>query len=191
MNLKYVMRCINESMRLYPHPPVLLRRALVEDTLPGEACRGGPPATSQAAADAHRCWEVLLQGVAPRPSPQAPPIWRACACTSFQIKLEIKLEPVLFVCCPFHLTCAGGYTVPANQDVMISVYNIHRSPAGKPRRRLGSPTVLRMLTLGLGCGCRTLCCACHAAGSPAATGWGPTLWAARAPPQPSLHGQSL
>ncbi|KAL4446664.1 hypothetical protein ABPG77_007908 [Micractinium sp. CCAP 211/92] len=57
MNLKYVMRCINESMRLYPHPPVLLRRALVEDTLP------------------------------------------------------------------------GGYTVPANQDVMISVYNIHRSPA--------------------------------------------------------------
>lgn len=33
--LKYVMRCVNESMRLYPHPPVLLRRALVEDTLPG------------------------------------------------------------------------------------------------------------------------------------------------------------
>lgn len=57
MALKYVMRCVNESMRLYPHPPVLLRRALVEDTLP------------------------------------------------------------------------GGYIVPANQDVMISVYNIHRSPA--------------------------------------------------------------
>ena len=33
--LKYVMRCINESMRLYPHPPVLLRRAIVPDTLPG------------------------------------------------------------------------------------------------------------------------------------------------------------
>lgn len=55
-DLKYVMRCINESMRLYPHPPVLLRRAIVEDTLP------------------------------------------------------------------------GGYTVPAGQDVMISVYNIHHSP---------------------------------------------------------------
>eukprot|EP00879_Flechtneria_rotunda_P011656 GHRR01012176.1.p1 GENE.GHRR01012176.1~~GHRR01012176.1.p1 ORF type:complete len:495 (+),score=137.58 GHRR01012176.1:121-1605(+) len=33
--LKYIMRCVNESMRLYPHPPVLLRRALVPDVLPG------------------------------------------------------------------------------------------------------------------------------------------------------------
>lgn len=35
MELKYVMRCVNESMRLYPHPPVLLRRAELADTLPG------------------------------------------------------------------------------------------------------------------------------------------------------------
>ena len=34
--LRYTMRCINESMRLYPHPPVLLRRANVPDQLPGE-----------------------------------------------------------------------------------------------------------------------------------------------------------
>jgi carotene epsilon-monooxygenase len=33
--LKYILRCVNESMRLYPHPPVLLRRARVPDTLPG------------------------------------------------------------------------------------------------------------------------------------------------------------
>ena len=33
--LRYCMRCVCESMRLYPHPPVLLRRALVDDTLPG------------------------------------------------------------------------------------------------------------------------------------------------------------
>ena len=33
--LKYIMRCVNESMRLYPHPPVLLRRAMVQDELPG------------------------------------------------------------------------------------------------------------------------------------------------------------
>lgn len=37
MALKYTMRCVNESMRLYPHPPVLLRRAMVPDELPG-AC---------------------------------------------------------------------------------------------------------------------------------------------------------
>ncbi|XP_078155673.1 cytochrome P450 superfamily protein isoform X1 [Carex rostrata] len=55
-NLKYLMRCINESMRLYPHPPVLIRRAQVDDVLPGK------------------------------------------------------------------------YKVNSGQDVMISVYNIHRSP---------------------------------------------------------------
>lgn len=35
-NLKFLTRCINESMRLYPHPPVLLRRAQVPDVLPGD-----------------------------------------------------------------------------------------------------------------------------------------------------------
>uniref|UniRef100_A0A0E0BDD1 Cytochrome P450 n=1 Tax=Oryza glumipatula TaxID=40148 RepID=A0A0E0BDD1_9ORYZ len=54
--LKYLMRCINESMRLYPHPPVLIRRAIVDDVLP------------------------------------------------------------------------GNYKIKAGQDIMISVYNIHRSP---------------------------------------------------------------
>ena len=34
-DLRYCMRCVNESMRLYPHPPVLLRRAMVPDVLPG------------------------------------------------------------------------------------------------------------------------------------------------------------
>ncbi|OVA17922.1 Cytochrome P450 [Macleaya cordata] len=33
--LKYLTRCINESLRLYPHPPVLIRRAQVPDVLPG------------------------------------------------------------------------------------------------------------------------------------------------------------
>ncbi|KAH7297621.1 hypothetical protein KP509_25G003800 [Ceratopteris richardii] len=33
--LKYVTRCIYESMRLYPHPPVLIRRAQEPDVLPG------------------------------------------------------------------------------------------------------------------------------------------------------------
>lgn len=34
-NLKFLTRCIMESLRLYPHPPVLLRRAQVADILPG------------------------------------------------------------------------------------------------------------------------------------------------------------
>lgn len=38
-NLKYLTRCVNESMRLYPHPPVLLRRAEIADTLPGELAK--------------------------------------------------------------------------------------------------------------------------------------------------------
>eukprot|EP00252_Welwitschia_mirabilis_P026666 TRINITY_DN8810_c0_g1_i1.p1 TRINITY_DN8810_c0_g1~~TRINITY_DN8810_c0_g1_i1.p1 ORF type:complete len:569 (-),score=100.49 TRINITY_DN8810_c0_g1_i1:171-1877(-) len=54
--LKYLTRCINESMRLYPHPPVLIRRAKEPDILP------------------------------------------------------------------------GGYNVDADQDLIISIYNIHHSP---------------------------------------------------------------
>jgi carotenoid epsilon hydroxylase len=57
-SLRYLTRCVAESMRLYPHPPVLLRRARVGDSLP-----------------------------------------------------------------------PGDWPVPAGQDVMISVYNIHHSPA--------------------------------------------------------------
>ncbi|KAK4377720.1 hypothetical protein RND71_004016 [Anisodus tanguticus] len=34
-NLKLLTRCITESLRLYPHPPVLIRRALTADVLPG------------------------------------------------------------------------------------------------------------------------------------------------------------
>ncbi|XWS43503.1 hypothetical protein CRYUN_Cryun16bG0109700 [Craigia yunnanensis] len=34
-DLKFLTRCITESLRLYPHPPVLIRRAQVDDILPG------------------------------------------------------------------------------------------------------------------------------------------------------------
>ncbi|XVF55584.1 hypothetical protein PTKIN_Ptkin06aG0047700 [Pterospermum kingtungense] len=34
-DLKFLTRCITESLRLYPHPPVLIRRAQVDDVLPG------------------------------------------------------------------------------------------------------------------------------------------------------------
>ncbi|XVE96559.1 hypothetical protein REPUB_Repub02eG0233100 [Reevesia pubescens] len=34
-DLKFLTRCITESLRLYPHPPVLIRRAQGDDILPG------------------------------------------------------------------------------------------------------------------------------------------------------------
>ena len=33
--LRYITGCLCESLRLYPHPPVLIRRALLEHELPG------------------------------------------------------------------------------------------------------------------------------------------------------------
>ena len=33
--LRYIASCLCESLRLYPHPPVLIRRALLEHELPG------------------------------------------------------------------------------------------------------------------------------------------------------------
>ena len=42
-SLRYTTRVINESMRLYPQPPVLIRRALEDDVFDGypvEKARG-------------------------------------------------------------------------------------------------------------------------------------------------------
>jgi len=39
--LQFTTRVINESMRLYPQPPVLIRRALKEDNLAGYTCKEG------------------------------------------------------------------------------------------------------------------------------------------------------
>ncbi|AES60693.1 putative carotene epsilon-monooxygenase [Medicago truncatula] len=35
-DLKFLNRCIIESLRLYPHPPVLIRRSQIPDELPGD-----------------------------------------------------------------------------------------------------------------------------------------------------------
>lgn len=34
-SLRYLTLCVCESLRLFPHPPVLLRRAIRPDALPG------------------------------------------------------------------------------------------------------------------------------------------------------------
>ena len=39
-SLRLTTRVLNESMRLYPQPPVLIRRALANDTLGGFKARG-------------------------------------------------------------------------------------------------------------------------------------------------------
>ena len=39
--LRFTTRVINESMRLYPQPPVLIRRVLEEDTLGGFPLKKG------------------------------------------------------------------------------------------------------------------------------------------------------
>ncbi len=39
--LCFTTRVINEAMRLYPQPPVLIRRALMEDTLSGFPIKPG------------------------------------------------------------------------------------------------------------------------------------------------------
>ena len=39
--LRYTMRVINEAMRLYPQPPVLIRRALEDDVIGGYEVRRG------------------------------------------------------------------------------------------------------------------------------------------------------
>lgn len=58
--LKYTLRCINESMRLYPHPPVLLRRALREDTLPNGLTVPKDQDVMLAIYNIHRCVSGLL-----------------------------------------------------------------------------------------------------------------------------------
>uniref|UniRef100_A0A1D1YKY1 Carotene epsilon-monooxygenase, chloroplastic n=1 Tax=Anthurium amnicola TaxID=1678845 RepID=A0A1D1YKY1_9ARAE len=56
--LKYITRCINESMRLYPHPPVLIRRAQVDDTLPGDYRVGAGQDIMISVYNIHRSSEV-------------------------------------------------------------------------------------------------------------------------------------
>ncbi|CAA7403368.1 unnamed protein product [Spirodela intermedia] len=56
--LKYLTRCIYESMRLYPHPPVLIRRAQVEDILPGDYKVGAGQDIMISVYNIHRSSEV-------------------------------------------------------------------------------------------------------------------------------------
>ena len=93
--LRYLLRCVNESMRLYPHPPVLLRRAQLADELPGKLT-----SFTQSCVAAAKSQQTCRSAI--------PVAWR----------LRVSS------CC-----AAGGFKVPAKQDVIVSVYNIHHSAA--------------------------------------------------------------
>lgn len=54
--LRFTTRVINESMRLYPQPPVLIRRALQDDVLAGYKVRRATEAGCQ------RCRRLLNLG---------------------------------------------------------------------------------------------------------------------------------
>ncbi|KAL6768475.1 CYP97C3 [Auxenochlorella protothecoides x Auxenochlorella symbiontica] len=70
--LRYLQRCVAESMRLYPHPPVLLRRALVPDELPGTRLQGAQGAGCHDLGVQHPPLPRRLgraRGLPPRPIP--------------------------------------------------------------------------------------------------------------------------
>jgi len=54
MNLKFTTRVINESMRLYPQPPVLIRRALEPVTLDGYNIEPGTVRPGRPCSPRHR-----------------------------------------------------------------------------------------------------------------------------------------
>ncbi len=119
--LGYVMRCVNESMRLYPHPPVLLRRAQAPDVLPGApawnaCCRHRGPAKMYGHS-------VCVSGVPGRQRAASGDSGRRACMLGYRVRAARGTGPRPAA------ARTGGYSVPVGQDVMISVYNIHRSPA--------------------------------------------------------------
>ena len=64
--LAYVSRCVAESMRLYPHPPVLLRRALHDAARTDRIIKGLVP------ADPWQAMAALVARLAGLPVPSEP-----------------------------------------------------------------------------------------------------------------------
>lgn len=124
--LKYVMRCVNESMRLYPHPPVLLRRALVPDTLPGgyEVTRGQDVMISVRTPLRHTLTSYTQQPdrVRTRTSKNTMPRMLGCAVHPWAQHVWCAM------CCR---RCHGraAHPAPCAPARLAQVYNIHHSEA--------------------------------------------------------------
>ncbi len=119
--LAYVTRAVCESMRLYPHPPVLLRRALVADTLPGgyEVAPGQVGTGGEGGGDAGKGGGALWRG-------------RKAGGGSGCCERGAHWGETGVLGCP--RASSSSTSAPPSppfsaQDVMISVYNIHHSEA--------------------------------------------------------------
>ncbi|CAI5969236.1 unnamed protein product [Closterium sp. NIES-65] len=104
--LKYLTRCINESMRLYPHPPVSAIYVI-----------GASRSVHCEEAQRKHLYAALHHPTAP--------------CTtlhSFTPALLVTAYNILIRRAVVADVLPGGYKVQPGQDMMISVYNIHHSP---------------------------------------------------------------
>jgi beta-ring hydroxylase len=107
--LRYTTRVINESMRLYPQPPVLIRRALEDDKFGDITVRG-------------RCVCLLAQ--------------QDCATTgcfmsrskACSFLFDVPRGPSRTHFQPLASRPAWSLQVEKGSDIFISVWNLHRSP---------------------------------------------------------------
>lgn len=113
--MPYTTRVISEAMRLYPQPPVLIRRALEEDTLAGYTVAPGSDLFISV-WNLHRCCPCLPCS--------------ACTCCLHHIvtqhQLRIKLADPLCVCC--HTCCRPcrfGNSLPG---VIVHCYLLSHVP---------------------------------------------------------------
>jgi beta-ring hydroxylase len=110
--LKFTMRVIAEAMRLYPQPPVLIRRAL-------EVCGGGVLGALRGGVEGMvgRAPTQERNAFPPTPPTPTPPQPNRNQPTNHKPKDDAFDE----------------YTVPKGADIFISVWNLHRDPANWDR----------------------------------------------------------
>lgn len=146
MALRYVMRCVNESMRLYPHPPVLLRRAQIADTLPGarplpcpfralSLCSTGNSARQPVQQSAHSLPHLGLrsfylpksycQAPSPPESPSECPlcdIKRRCRHGGSQLQLAAVINPKQMQCYAVLVTCPDAWSSGWHCSVLPALF---------------------------------------------------------------------
>lgn len=122
-DLKYITRCVCEGLRLYPHPPVLIRRASVQDKLPG-----GVKVILQwlvhCIHSGHHCalLELVLadESLSTFHKSKHPNRTTLLRCASLPVGCKEASAFCIIICV---------HQVPRKQNVLLSIYNLHRSPS--------------------------------------------------------------